>query len=181
MRHIEGYVMICYMKNTILSFFHLFYFIVLICPQKNKQGVKHSTYHQIPWEVINDDQSISVDHNIVLNRWKTDFEQLLNSSQSVTEITPEPMSGVYPVICDTTTLNADITVDEVRFALVSAKKGKALGEDGIPIEVLHNDRCLAYLVNLFNVCFMDGYIPDAWSRGIICPIIKDTKKITGIH
>ena len=86
------------------------------------------------------------------------------------------MSGVYPVIFDTTTLNADITVDEVRFALVSAKKGKALGEDGIPIEVLHNDRCLAYLVNLFNVCFMDGYIPDAWSRGIICPIIKDTKK-----
>ena len=44
------------------------------------------------------------------------------------------------------------------------------------------DRCLAYLINLFNVCFMDGYIPDAWSRGIICPIIKDTKKkITGIH
>ena len=85
------------------------------------------------------------------------------------------MSGVYPAICDTTTLNADITVDELRFALFSAKKGKAL-EDGIPIEVLHNDRCLAYLVNLFIVCFMDGYIPDAWSRGIICPIIKDTKK-----
>ena len=34
----------------------------------------------------------------------------------------------------------------------------------------------AYLVNLFNVCFMDGYIPDAWSRRIVCPIIKDTKK-----
>ena len=142
----------------------------------DRMGISQSQVHQIPCEVLNDDQSISVDHNIVLNRWKTDFEQLLNSSQSVTEITPEPMSGVYPVICDTTTLNADITVDEVRFALVSAKKGKALGEDGIPIEMLHNDRCLAYLVNLFNVCFMDGYIPDAWSRGIICPIIKDTKK-----
>ena len=86
------------------------------------------------------------------------LEQLLNSNQSVTEITPEPMTGVYPMICATTTLNADITVDEVRFALVSAKKGKALGEDGIPIEVLHNDSSLAYLVNLFNVCFMDAFL-----------------------
>ena len=90
----------------------------------DRMGISQSQVHQ----------SISVDHNIVLNRWKTNFEQLLNSNQSVTEITSEPMSAVYPVICDTTTLNADITVDEVRFALVSAKKGKALGKDGIPMK-----------------------------------------------
>ena len=77
------------------------------------------------------------------------------------------MHGVYPVIDDTTTLNATITVDEVRFALVSANKGK----DGIPIEVLHNDGCLSYLMNLFNVCFEEGHIPDAWARDIICPIL----------
>ena len=64
------------------------------------------------------------------------------------------------MICDTTTLNADIPVDEVRIALLSDKRGKALGEDGIPIEVLHNNSSLVYLVNLFNVCFTDGYIPD---------------------
>ena len=141
----------------------------------DQMGISQSQVHQIPWEVINDGQSISANHNIVLNRWKTAFEQLLNSNQSASEIPPELMCGVYPMICDTTTLNADITVDEVRFALLSAKRGKSLGEDGIPIEVLHNDSSLAYLVNLLNVYFMDGYIPDAWSRGIICPIIKDTK------
>ena len=56
-----------------------------------------------------------------------------------------------------------------------AKKGKALGEDGIPIEVLHNERCLSYMANLFNVCFEEGHIPDVWARGIICPILKDPK------
>ena len=61
----------------------------------DRMGISQSQVHQIPWEVINDDQSISVDHNIVLNRWKIDFEQLLNSNQSVTEISLEPMSGVY--------------------------------------------------------------------------------------
>ena len=138
-------------------------------------GISQSHVHRIPWEVVNEDQTISIDHNTVLKRWKTAFEQLLNPDPSAVVIIPEMMHGVYPVIDDTTTLNANITVDEVRFALVSANKGKAFGEDGIPIEVLHNDSCLSYLVNLFNVCFEEGHIPAAWARGIICPILKDPK------
>ena len=131
--------------------------------------------HKILWEVGNEDQTISIDHRIVLKRWKTAFEQLLNPDPSAVVIIPEMMHGVYPVIDDTTTLNATITVDEVRFALVSSNKGKAFGEDGIPIEVLHNDSCLSYLVNLFNVCFEEEHIPAAWARAIICPILKDPK------
>ena len=70
------------------------------------------------------------------------------------------MVGKYPVINDTTTLNAAITEDEVRFALISARKGKSLGEDGIPVEVHLNNSCLSYRVNLFNACFETGHIPD---------------------
>ena len=119
--------------------------------------------------------SVCVDHCVGLERWKAAFEQLLNN-EPATDTTTKQMVGVYPVINDTTTLNAVITEDEVRFALISARKGKSLGEDGIPVEVLQNNGCLSYLFNLFNACFEAGHIPDAWSRGIICPILKDSIK-----
>ena len=48
------------------------------------------------------------------------------------------MLGEYPVLTDATSLNEPITIDEVRFALTTAKKGKAVGEDEIPMEVLQN-------------------------------------------
>ena len=66
----------------------------------------------------------------------------------------------------------------MRFALNSASKGKALGEDGVPLEVLLNEECTIYLTKLFNVCFGISAIPDIWSRGIINPIIKD---VNGDH
>ena len=86
------------------------------------------------------------------------------------------MNGKYPVINDTTTLNAAITEAEVKFALISARKGKSLGEGGIPIEVLLNNSCMSYLVNFFNGCFEAGHFSDSLSRGIICPILKDSTK-----
>ena len=44
------------------------------------------------------------------------------------------MSGEYPVLTDTTSLNGPITIDEIRFAMATAGKGKALGCDDIPLE-----------------------------------------------
>ena len=85
------------------------------------------------------------------------------------------MVGEYPVLTDTTFLNEPITIDEVRFALTTAKKGKAVGEDEIPMEVRQNKECIAYLGNLYNACFETASIPDVWSHGIIHPIIKDSK------
>ena len=112
-------------------------------------GISHTQTRKIPWEVLNEDGSVYVDHCVVLERWKAAFEQLLNN-EPTTDTTTKQMVGVYPVITDTTTLNAVITEDEVRFALISARKGKSLGEDDIPVEVLQNNSCLSYLVNIFN-------------------------------
>ena len=74
-----------------------------------------------------------------MEKWKSKFEQLLNPEEGIVSGTPGEMLGDYPVIQDTTTLNADITMEEVRFALTSASKGKALGDDGVPLEVLLNE------------------------------------------
>ena len=132
-------------------------------------GISQTQTHKIPWEALIEDGSVSVVHCVVLERWKGAFEQLLNN-EPATDTTTKQMIGKCPVINDTTRLNAAITEDEVRFALISARKEKSLGEDGIPEEVLLNNSCLSYLVNLFNACFDAGHIPDIWSRGIICPV-----------
>ena len=86
------------------------------------------------------------------------------------------MSGPDRISIDTLSLDTEIIVDEVRYALHRAGKGKAIGDDGIPMEVLDNNQCIYVLVTLFNTCFSSGTIPEIWSRGIINPIIKDTKK-----
>ena len=70
------------------------------------------------------------------------------------------MVGEYPVLTDTTSLNEQITFDEVRFALTTAKKGKAVEGDEFPMEVLQNKECIAYLVNLYNACFETASIPN---------------------
>ena len=88
------------------------------------------------------------------------------------------MSGNYPVLVDTSTLNTAISAAEVRFALNTAKRGKAMGYDDIPIEVLQSEQCAEYLLNFFNCCFNSGSIPDIWSRGIINPILKDPNSDT---
>ena len=63
------------------------------------------------------------------------------------------MVGNYLVLTDTTSLNKPITINEVRYALTTAKKGKTVGHDEIPMEVLQNKECIAYLVILYNSCF----------------------------
>ena len=64
-------------------------------------------------------------------------------------------------------------LDEIRFAMATAGKGKALGCDDIPLEVLQSEQCSRYLLTLYNCCFSKGSIPEIWSRGIINPILKD--------
>ena len=86
------------------------------------------------------------------------------------------MVGDYPVLTDTASLNEPITIDDVCFALTNAKKGKTVGHDDIPMEVLQNQECIAYLVNLYNACFETAFISDVWSHGIIHPITKDSRK-----
>ena len=85
---------------------------------------------------------------------------MLNPEEGIVRATPGEMLGDYPVIQDTTTVNADITIEEVRFALTSASKRKALGENGVLLEVLLNEECTVYLTKLFNVCFGISAIPD---------------------
>ena len=138
-------------------------------------GIQNNIKHPIPWEVVIEDGSISVDHDVVLNKWKKAFEQLFNPEDMQHNNAYEQFEGPQAIHADTFPLNAEITVEEVRFAVMGAAKGKALGDDNILVETLQNEVCIQYFVKLFNTCLDAGTIPDTWGKGIINPILQDVK------
>ena len=71
-------------------------------------------------------------------------------------------------------LNTEITIDEVKSAVRSLKRNKAVGVDEIPAEILKIPTLLNFLHKLFNKCFTCGIIPTIWTKGIINPIPKSS-------
>ena len=67
-----------------------------------------------------------------------------------------------------------IQESEVREALKMMKGGKAMGPDGIPIEVWRclGDIAIVRLTKLFNHIFRSNKMPDEW-RNILIPIYKN--------
>jgi hypothetical protein len=55
------------------------------------------------------------------------------------------------------------------------KGGKAMGLNGIPIEVWRTlgDVAIVWLTKLFNLIFRSNKMPDEWRRSILVPIFKN--------
>ena len=51
-----------------------------------------------------------------------------------------------------------ISIHEERQWLKRMKKGKAVGYDELPDDVLHSEQCILFLHNLFNKCYNTGKI-----------------------
>jgi hypothetical protein len=64
---------------------------------------------------------------------------------------------------------------EVKEALKRMKVGKAMGPDGIPIEVWRclEDIAIVWLTKLFNTIFRTNRMPDEWRRSTLVPIFKN--------
>ena len=122
--------------------------------------------------VIDNEGSISSDSGVVLERWRKDFQTLLNSDNLETTPGHVPVFDPPHVGAGGDSLNSQITVAEVRRAIRHAKNRKATRADEIPIEVLRNDRAVYVLCTLFEKCFASGKIPAMWLDGIINPIPK---------
>ena len=71
-------------------------------------------------------------------------------------------------------LDADITEEEIRYAIDKLKTGKAPGVDQIPPEFYKciRDNILGYLKSLYNTIFNKAKFPTAWATAIIVPIFK---------
>ena len=64
---------------------------------------------------------------------------------------------------------------EIGEALKRMKGGKALGPDGILIEVWRclGDRAIVWLTKFFNFMFRSNKMPEEWRRSILVPIFKN--------
>ncbi|VDI51031.1 Hypothetical predicted protein [Mytilus galloprovincialis] len=74
-----------------------------------------------------------------------------------------------------TEVNESISFQELKRALLNLKNGKATGIDNLPNEFLKSEKLIHVLLELFNVCFSNGIVPDAWCQSIICPLLKKGK------
>jgi hypothetical protein len=63
---------------------------------------------------------------------------------------------------------------EVKDALKRMKGGKAMGPDGLAIEVWSlGDGAIVWLTKLFNLIFRSNKMPDEWRWSILVPIFKN--------
>ena len=120
----------------------------------------------------------------VIDKWKNDYENLYNENigqsfdgnhlhqiQQLLENSIDDGS-VFPK-ADCSSLNTQVTREEVRQAVYKMKNGKASGADEIPVEVLKNEKYIKILHKIMYYCFSTSKIPTDWSRGIINPIHKN--------
>ena len=133
-----------------------------------KLGISSERNQRIPWSVIDNEGAVPTDKNVVLGKWKSDFEQLF----SIDQITRPPVNdndtfGNQP---DVTELNEPISREEIIVAVERIKLRKAAGFDEIPTEVLKNQTAINLLFIICNRCFELGRVPDQWTKGIINPI-----------
>ncbi len=135
--------------------------------------------HNIPFEVYDDNNEITTEPRFVLNKWKTEFQNLYTFS---------PLAGVYddnfydecvddlsdielngPVLFN---MDHDINVLEVRKVIGKSKQNKAIGIDNLPYELFKNGKSDDILTCLFNKIYNTGLIPCVWNLAIIKPLPK---------
>jgi hypothetical protein len=68
-----------------------------------------------------------------------------------------------------------IQESELKDALKRMKRGKAMGPDGIPIEVWRTlgDVAIVSLTKLFHLIFRSNKMLDEWRQSILVPIFKN--------
>jgi len=119
-----------------------------------------------------EDAKVLVKDEEIKERWKFYFEKLLNENNV----------GGFEVVENGNLGGTSedhyirrIRECEVQIALKKMKLGRALGPDGIPIEVWKSlgDRGIYWLTNLFNKILMSKSMPNEWRKSTLVPIYKN--------
>ena len=69
----------------------------------------------------------------------------------------------------------EVSREEVKRALMKMKRGKAVGPDGIPVEVWTTlgEMGLDFLVRLFNYLLNGKEMLKEWRRSVLVPVYKN--------
>ena len=73
---------------------------------------------------------------------------------------------------------SQITLEELKAAISQMKRGKAAGDDGIPVEILKAGGSSAeqQLLVIHNIAYETECVPSDWQKRVICPLLKKGDK-----
>ena len=116
---------------------------------------------------IKDEQGVVLwEHDKIIERWKGYYGNLLNEENPRTVFGDGvPNEGLTPAI----------NRKEVEVALKGMKLGKAMGPDGIPVEVWKSlgEEGVDMLLDLLKKIFEQEKMPEEWRDSVIVPIFKE--------
>ena len=134
----------------------------------------------IPMSVRLPDGSITSNIDEVLSKWEEDYKNLYNpniESLNFDEAFKEDILRQKQMLETQSNslyleLDSEISRSEVEKVVNKLKKGKSVGVEGIPYEVLKNFMSVDMLHCFFNKILNAGLIPGVWRCAIVKPIPK---------
>ena len=108
----------------------------------------------------------------VLKRWKKYLEKLLNEENDREPRTEEAEVVNEEVNC--------VSRKEVKNVVRRMKKGKAVGQNELPVEVWKcmGEMRIKFLTRLFNRLLVGERMPEEWRKSVLILIYKQTTKGT---
>jgi hypothetical protein len=142
--------------------------------------------YKIPFEIVNENGTISNDLTNVLDHWRSEFSKLYDFSLIESTCNNDPNfirecknrlllaenDMQDPLFNPINQLDNNFTLPETHKALSLAKPNKATGVDAIPADILKLQVLLPVLLNFFQLCFDTGIVPTVWQDAIVVPIPK---------
>ncbi|VDI17339.1 Hypothetical predicted protein [Mytilus galloprovincialis] len=99
-----------------------------------KIGIAESRKHVIPMEVIDDDGNVSSELTDVLDKWKSEYSELLNQQNSSIRVSDSCTSLNEASTFDDFLLTEPISYQETVHVIEKTKRGKSAGIDNLPGE-----------------------------------------------
>ena len=120
------------------------------------------------------DGNLLVDPEAIAGRWREYFDGLLNVRNGIVE---EEEAGIN-MGDPTDDEYDDVTEQELKSAVDRMKKGKAVGDDDLPVEIVAAAGRQAWqqLLWIVQTAFRTETIPADWRKGVINPIYKKGEK-----
>ena len=108
----------------------------------------------------------------ITNRWKEYFDGLLNVRGS------QESDANVDLASSPDEVSEDITEAEISAAIARMKRGRATGDDELPVEIVKEagDEAQKLLLNIMQDAYRHETVPPDWQRGVINPIFKKGDK-----
>ena len=125
-------------------------------------------------EILNDNGEVTRERNMVLDKWKNDFSELLNPKSAADTDSIDLMVNIERNVDESGLFENSFSLSEVRKTIYDLKNNRSVGVDDIPAEVLKNNQIVLFFLKLCNMCCTSGKVPNIWAKSLICPIPKCT-------